>query len=107
MGNDDVAIKVPAVTLGFWIVKVAATTLGETAGDTVSMSMQLGDCSPWSPRHIAGRGFRTRLQLRSVARDGMAASERCHDRSERERSRDPRQRTATHAHDNSPCVQGR
>lgn len=34
--------KVPAVTLGFWIIKILATTLGETAGDTVSMSMDLG-----------------------------------------------------------------
>ena len=30
--------KVPAVTLGFWIIKILATTLGETAGDSVSMS---------------------------------------------------------------------
>jgi uncharacterized membrane-anchored protein len=34
--------KVPAVTLGFWIIKILATTLGETAGDTVSMTMNLG-----------------------------------------------------------------
>ncbi len=34
--------KVPAVTVGFWIIKIAATTLGETGGDTVSMSMHLG-----------------------------------------------------------------
>jgi uncharacterized membrane-anchored protein len=34
--------KVPEVTLVFWIIKVAATTLGETAGDTLSMSMNLG-----------------------------------------------------------------
>ena len=34
--------KVPAVTLGFWIIKTLATTLGETGGDTVSMSMDLG-----------------------------------------------------------------
>src|ERR1700678_3686869 len=34
--------KVPAVTLGFWIIKILATTLGETAGDTVTMSMDLG-----------------------------------------------------------------
>jgi len=33
---------VPAITLGFWIIKILATTLGETAGDTVSMSMNLG-----------------------------------------------------------------
>ena len=31
--------KVPAVTLGFWIIKIAATTLGETGGDTVTMTM--------------------------------------------------------------------
>jgi uncharacterized membrane-anchored protein len=35
-------IKVPQVTLLFWIIKVAATTLGETGGDAVSMSMNLG-----------------------------------------------------------------
>lgn len=34
--------KVPAVTLGFWIIKIVATTLGETGGDAVSMSMDLG-----------------------------------------------------------------
>jgi len=36
------ASKVPAVTLAFWIIKIAATTLGETGGDAVSMSMKLG-----------------------------------------------------------------
>jgi uncharacterized membrane-anchored protein len=36
------ATKVPEVTLIFWIIKVAATTLGETGGDMVSMSMHLG-----------------------------------------------------------------
>src|ERR1700716_1187986 len=36
------ASKVPEVTLGFWIIKIAATTLGETGGDAVSMSMNLG-----------------------------------------------------------------
>jgi uncharacterized membrane-anchored protein len=34
--------KVPAVTLGFWVIKIAATTLGETGGDTVTMTMGLG-----------------------------------------------------------------
>jgi uncharacterized membrane-anchored protein len=44
MANDtnSVMSKVPAVTLGFWIIKVAATTVGETGGDTVSMTMNLG-----------------------------------------------------------------
>jgi uncharacterized membrane-anchored protein len=34
--------KLPEVTLLFWIMKIAATTLGETGGDAVSMSMNLG-----------------------------------------------------------------
>ena len=34
--------KVPEVTLLFWIIKIAATTLGETGGDAVSMSLNLG-----------------------------------------------------------------
>lgn len=43
--NDTVkhiASKIPEVTLGFWIIKIAATTLGETGGDAVTMSMNLG-----------------------------------------------------------------
>tara|TARA_R110000772_G_scaffold62932_1_gene141145 strand:- start:1599 stop:1865 length:267 start_codon:yes stop_codon:yes gene_type:complete len=35
-------IKVPQLTLGFWVIKILATTLGETGGDAVSMSMNLG-----------------------------------------------------------------
>ncbi len=34
--------KVPELTLIFWVIKILATTLGETAGDAVSMSMDLG-----------------------------------------------------------------
>ncbi len=34
--------KVPEVTLLFWVIKIVATTLGETGGDAVSMSMELG-----------------------------------------------------------------
>ena len=34
----DALTKVPAVTLGFWIIKILATTLGETGGDSVTMS---------------------------------------------------------------------
>ena len=37
-----VLAKVPEVTLVFWIIKIAATTLGETGGDTLSMSLNLG-----------------------------------------------------------------
>ena len=34
--------KVPVVTLAFWIAKVLATTLGETGGDALSMTLALG-----------------------------------------------------------------
>jgi len=40
--TDNAISKVPAVTLGFWIIKIAATTLGETLGDTVTMTLDLG-----------------------------------------------------------------
>jgi uncharacterized membrane-anchored protein len=36
------ASKVPEVTLVFWIIKIAATTLGETGGDTVTMTLNWG-----------------------------------------------------------------
>ena len=40
--RGDHLAKVPEVTLFFWIIKIAATTFGETAGDAVSMSLNLG-----------------------------------------------------------------
>lgn len=40
--TKDAISKVPAVTLGFWAIKILATTLGETAGDTLSMTYDLG-----------------------------------------------------------------
>lgn len=62
--RDDVLTKVPEVTLGFWLIKIAATTLGETGGDAVSMSMNLG--------YLVGTGifaaiflFAVILQIRS------------------------------------------
>lgn len=43
MQNTTSALsKVPAVTAAFWLTKIAATTLGETGGDAVTMSMDLG-----------------------------------------------------------------
>lgn len=45
----DALIKVPAVTLGFWVIKILATTLGETGGDTVTMTMNWG--------YLAGTGL--------------------------------------------------
>src|SRR5882672_216751 len=40
--TDELFSKVPEVTLGFWIIKIAATTLGETGGDTVTMTLNWG-----------------------------------------------------------------
>jgi uncharacterized membrane-anchored protein len=54
-GRDS---KVPAITLGFWIIKIAATTLGETGGDAVSMTMKLG--------YAAGTGIFVALFLATV-----------------------------------------
>jgi uncharacterized membrane-anchored protein len=42
MAQDIERSKVPEVTLIFWVIKILATTLGETGGDAVSMSMNLG-----------------------------------------------------------------
>ena len=42
MQREEMLSKVPEVTLGFWIIKILATTLGETGGDALSMSAGLG-----------------------------------------------------------------
>ena len=42
MDAKELIIKVPEVTLIFWVIKILATTLGETGGDALSMSMRLG-----------------------------------------------------------------
>nr|NUR38058.1 hypothetical protein [Sphingomonas sp.] len=43
--KNELLSKVPAITLGFWVIKILATTLGETGGDAVSMSW-LGETTP-------------------------------------------------------------
>jgi len=40
--TEKTLTKVPEVTLGFWVLKIAATTLGETGGDTVTMTLNWG-----------------------------------------------------------------
>jgi uncharacterized membrane-anchored protein len=40
--TDRTSSKVPVVNLGFWVIKIAATTLGETAGDAVTMTLNAG-----------------------------------------------------------------
>lgn len=49
--------KVPAVTLGFWIVKILATTLGETGGDSVTMSWLHADIHPENGGYLIGTGI--------------------------------------------------
>jgi len=46
---QETLAKVPAITFGFWLIKIAATTLGETGGDWVTMSLDLG--------YLAGTGI--------------------------------------------------
>ncbi len=48
--------KVPEVTLGFWIVKILATTLGETGGDTVTMSLLHADRNASNGGYLIGTG---------------------------------------------------
>src|SRR5579872_5496988 len=48
--------KVPEVTLAFWIIKILATTLGETGGDTVTMSMLHADKNAHNGGYLIGVG---------------------------------------------------
>lgn len=52
----DALTKVPAVTLTFWIIKILATTFGETAGDSVSMSW-LGETTANAPTGFWHNGY--------------------------------------------------
>src|SRR6476619_3474660 len=49
--------KVPAVTLGFWGIKILATTLGETGGDAVTMSMFHADKDAHNGGYLIGTGI--------------------------------------------------
>ncbi len=57
--DRELLSKVPAITLGFWIIKILATTLGETGGDSVTMTW-LGETTPnasqlaWHPGYLIG-----------------------------------------------------
>ncbi|MBS0533117.1 MAG: hypothetical protein JSR72_03580 [Proteobacteria bacterium] len=70
--NNDLAAhtlsKVPELTLTFWIIKIAATTLGETGGDAVTMSMNLG--------YLVGTAIFAAIFLVAVA--GQIKAERFH-----------------------------
>ena len=60
--------KVPAVTLAFWIIKILATTLGETAGDAVSMSW-LGETTSDAPTSFWEGGYLIGTGIFATAQD--------------------------------------
>ena len=66
--QQEVPSKVPQVTLLFWIIKILATTLGETGGDAVSMSMNLG--------YLVGTGIFAALFVAAVT--AQIAAKRVH-----------------------------
>lgn len=66
--TEQALSKVPELTLTFWIIKIAATTLGETGGDAVTMSMNLG--------YLVGTAIFAAIFLVAVA--GQIKAERFH-----------------------------
>jgi uncharacterized membrane-anchored protein len=55
--KDEILNKVPEVTLGFWVIKVLATTLGETGGDSVTMTLLHADAHPHNGGYLIGTGI--------------------------------------------------
>jgi uncharacterized membrane-anchored protein len=64
--------KVPELTLGFWIIKILATTLGETGGDAVTMSMLHADKNAHNGGYLIGTGIFLALFIATVAAQIMA-----------------------------------
>lgn len=59
--------KVPAVTLGFWIIKILATTLGETGGDALTMSVFHADTNAHNGGYLIGTGIFLAIFVAAVA----------------------------------------
>jgi uncharacterized membrane-anchored protein len=64
--NDSTTSKVPAVTLGFWIIKILATTLGETGGDSVTMTWLHADRNAHNGGYLIGTGIFLALFVAAV-----------------------------------------
>jgi uncharacterized membrane-anchored protein len=64
--RDEVLSKVPEVTLGFWIIKILCTTLGETGGDTVTMTWLHADLHPYNGGYLIGTGIFLALFVAAV-----------------------------------------
>ncbi len=52
--EDAILNKIPEVTLGFWVIKILATTLGETGGDSVTMTWLQADVHPHNGGYLIG-----------------------------------------------------
>jgi len=59
--------KVPAVTLGFWIIKILATTLGETGGDALTMTVFHADTDANNGGYLIGTGIFLAIFVAAVA----------------------------------------
>jgi uncharacterized membrane-anchored protein len=55
--QNEILSKVPEVTLGFWAIKILATTLGETGGDTVTMTWLHADQNAHNGGYLIGTGL--------------------------------------------------
>jgi uncharacterized membrane-anchored protein len=55
--QGEILSKVPEVTLGFWVIKILATTLGETGGDTVTMTWLHADQNAHNGGYLIGTGI--------------------------------------------------
>jgi uncharacterized membrane-anchored protein len=55
--EDEILSKVPEVTIGFWVIKILATTLGETGGDSVTMTWLHADAHPHNGGYLIGTGI--------------------------------------------------
>lgn len=55
--KNEIVSKVPEVTLGFWVIKILATTLGETGGDTVTMTWLHADQNAHNGGYLIGTGI--------------------------------------------------
>jgi uncharacterized membrane-anchored protein len=64
--RDYALSKVPEVTLGFWVIKILATTLGETGGDTVTMTWLHADKNAHNGGYLIGSGIFLALFVAAV-----------------------------------------
>ena len=64
--KNEILSKVPEVTLGFWVIKILATTLGETGGDTLTMTWLHADQNAHNGGYLIGTGIFLALFVAAV-----------------------------------------